>query len=410
MRHQGDSRPPEPAGAGGGRSASKAQASTQGEEVKIAYVYDVIYPYVVGGVEKRIWEMGTRLAARGHEVRIFGMKHWEGSSVLRRDGVCLHGVCPPRELFEGARRSIGEAIYFATRVLGPLSGDHFDIIDCQNFPYFPCFSAKLACLLRGSSLVITWHEVWDDYWYSYLGGMGALGKAVERTVSRLTGTMIAVSESTRSGLLKIGVKGNVAVVPNGIDFKAVQAVPPSQEKSDIIFAGRLIREKNLDLLLRSVDLVRREHPDVRCHIIGEGPERERIQRLIEDLRLEENVRLEGFLQMQEEVFARMKASRVFVLPSEREGFGIVAIEANSCGLPVITVTQPQNASCDLIIEGKNGFVCQPAAESIAEKIMAVLADGCLASECESSAQAHDWSNTARMAESVYEQALSARRV
>lgn len=376
--------------------------------MKIAYVYDVVYPYVVGGVEKRIWEIGTRLAARGHEVRIFGMKHWEGSSVLRRDGVCLHGVCPPRELFDGARRSIGEAIYFASRVLGPLSSDRFDIIDCQNFPYFPCFSAKLASLLRGSSLVITWHEVWDDYWYSYLGGMGALGKAVERIVSRLTGSLIAVSENTRSSLLRIGVKGNVLVIPNGIDFKAVQAVSPSQEKSDIIFAGRLIREKNLDLLVRSVDLVRREHPDVRCHIIGEGPERDRIQQLIEDLQLEENIRLEGFLEMQEEVFARMKASRVFVLPSQREGFGIVAIEANSCGLPVITVTQPQNASCDLIVDGKNGFLCQPVAESIAEKILAVLGNGCLASECESSAQAHDWSNTARMAESAYEQALSAR--
>jgi glycosyltransferase involved in cell wall biosynthesis len=112
--------------------------------------------------------------------------------------------------------------------------------------------------------------------------------------------------------------------------------------------------------------------------------------------------------MQEEVFARMKASRVFVLPSEREGFGIVAIEANSCGLPVITVTWPQNASCDLIVDGKNGFLCQPLAESIAEKILAVLGNGCLASECESFAQAHDWNNTARMAESVYEQALSAR--
>ena len=62
--------------------------------MKIAFVYDVIYPCVKGGVEKRVWELAVRLAKRGHEVHLFGMKFWEGEAVIKKDDVIIHGVCP----------------------------------------------------------------------------------------------------------------------------------------------------------------------------------------------------------------------------------------------------------------------------------------------------------------------------
>jgi len=68
----------------------------------------------------------------------------------------------------------------------------------------------------------------------------------------------------------------------------------------------------------------------------------------------------------------MKSSKVFVLPSTREGFGIVVIEANACGIPVVTVDHKDNAAKDLIEEGKNGFVCQLNEEEIAKRIMRIL--------------------------------------
>ena len=62
--------------------------------MKIAFVYDAIYPYVKGGVEKRIWELAVRLSSRGHDVHLFGMKFWEGGDILVHEGISLHGVCP----------------------------------------------------------------------------------------------------------------------------------------------------------------------------------------------------------------------------------------------------------------------------------------------------------------------------
>jgi hypothetical protein len=59
--------------------------------MKIAVVYDVIYPYVKGGVEKRVWDLAVRLACRGHEVHLYGMKFWDGEDIINHEGVFLHG-------------------------------------------------------------------------------------------------------------------------------------------------------------------------------------------------------------------------------------------------------------------------------------------------------------------------------
>ena len=67
----------------------------------------------------------------------------------------MHGVCKPMQLYVDGRRSIKEAIYFAGKLLPKLMKEKFDVIDCQEFPYFPCFTAKVHSLLRRSKLVIT---------------------------------------------------------------------------------------------------------------------------------------------------------------------------------------------------------------------------------------------------------------
>ena len=190
--------------------------------MKIAYVYDVIHPFVLGGVQKRIWQISTRLAARGHNVTLFGMKHWSGPDIVYQDGLRLCGVCAPRELFADGRRSIPEAISFAWKVTGPLMRERYDVVDAANFPFFPCFPAALHSLARRSHLFITWHEVWDSYWHEYLGKKGVFGRAVERLVVSLPHEAIAVSPHTADGLRRLGRK-KVHLVPNGVDLAASES-------------------------------------------------------------------------------------------------------------------------------------------------------------------------------------------
>ncbi len=197
--------------------------------MKIAFVYDVIYPYVKGGVEKRVWELAVRLTHRGHEVHLFGMKFWDGEDIINREGVFLHGVCPAQKLYTSGRRSIWQAVYFSLHLLSPLLKEKFDIIDCQQFPYFSCFSAKLISKLRKTPLVITWHEVWGEYWYDYLGWKGFGGKITEQLVSLLTQHCVAVSLTTKNNLKSLGYHQQITIIPNGVDLQHIRLINPSDE-------------------------------------------------------------------------------------------------------------------------------------------------------------------------------------
>lgn len=365
--------------------------------MKIAYVYDAVYPWVKGGAEKRVFEIGRRLVERGHEVHWFGLKWWDGPKDISRDGVYLHGVGEWGELYTDGRRSIKEGLYFGWKVLRGLKGD-FDVVDCQEFPYFPCFSSKLRSKFSDSKFFITWHEVWGDYWFKYLGKKGLFGWSVEKLTSKLTDNNIAVSESTRRDLEEMGVKSEV--IPNGIDFEWIQGVEEG-EKSDLVFAGRLIKEKNVNLLLKSIGLLKEEVPDVRCVVVGDGPERERLERLVKELGLRDNVVFTGFLEDYRDVISYLKGSKVFVLPSVREGFGIVALEANACGLPVVTVDHRDNAAHDLITN-ENGFICELNERDIADKVREGLkSEGRMRESCVEFAKGYDWGKVSEWVEDSY---------
>jgi glycosyltransferase involved in cell wall biosynthesis len=149
-------------------------------------------------------------------------------------------------------------------------------------------------------------------------------------------------------------------------------------------------------------LIKREIPDVKCIIIGDGPEKEKLMKLTKELRVESNVEFVGFLEDHDDVIAYMKSSKVFVLPSTREGFGIVALEANACGLPVVTVNHRRNAACDFI-NGENGFICELSAEDIAKKVLIGLEMGEVTRrKCKENAMKYDWAKIVDLTESFYE--------
>lgn len=380
--------------------------------MKIIFVYDAIYPYVKGGGEKRIYDISRRLADRGHEVHLFGMKFWSGPDVIQEGGVHLHGVCPARGLYTSSgRRSICQALYFSANLLPPLLKADFDLVDCSVFPYFPCFSAKIACLLKRKPLVLTWYEVWRDYWREYLGILkGLIGEMTEKAVSMLAKRNIAISDTTKKNLVKLGVaEEKITVLPNGIDLDVIRETAPSGDESDVIFAGRLIADKNVDVLIKAVRLAKEKISGIRCIIIGDGPERGRLTELTVTLGLQDNVKFTGFLDYGE-VIAHMKASKVFVLPSTREGFGIVVVEANACGLPVITAKHERNAAADLIDEGKNGFKCELSEKELAEKILAIVGDDSLrkkmSEHCLEHSKKYDWGMIADDAEKYYRKTIS----
>ena len=372
--------------------------------MKLACVYDVIYPYVVGGVQKRNWEIAGRLVKKGHDVTLFGMKYWEGNDIIYKEGVRLWGGCPPQPLFIEGRRSIREAISFACRVLPPLMKEKFDVVEVANFPYFPCFSAEFHSLARRSRLVITWHEIWDDYWYEYLGKKGALGKVIERLVARFPHRAIAISHHTKTALQRLGRK-EVDIVACGVDIPSIESAAQWPKSNDIIFVGRLAQEKNVIQLLKAVGILKKRGNNIGCLIIGEGPDKDSLQREAHEMGIAANIRFLGRVESDADVYSYMKSSRILVHPSTREGFSHVVLEANACGIPVVTVNHPQNAAQDLIMEGRNGYICDLSAPDMAQKIQQALSSETWESRCKEFARAYDWDSIADSAELAYLRAL-----
>lgn len=366
----------------------------------ICFVYDAVAPWEAGGVQTRVWELGRRLSARGHDVHWYGLRYWDGPAVIERDGITFHGVMAPpsRGLYVGGRRSIPEAVQFAARLVRPLLRRRFDVIDCQAFPYFPVFSSKLNAVTRGGTLALTWHEVWDDYWYEYLGRMkGAAGRAIERAAAALPDVHIAVSELTRRDVARFGA--DAELLPNGVDMDVIADAPPAETSVDVVFVGRLIEQKGPHLLIKAIDRLRGQGEPLRCQVIGEGPEYPRLKRLIGDRGLDATVRLRGPLETREEVLSVLKTAAVYALPSAREGFGITALEALACGTPVVTTAHGRNATTALIDDGRTGAVCPRTVAGIADGIRA--ARRCRRGACRRAAAAYDWTRIVDRAERLY---------
>ena len=201
---------------------------------------------------------------------------------------------------------------------------------------------------------------------------------------------------------RLGIRGEITIIPNGIDLRRIRSIPPSSESSDIIFSGRLIKEKHADLLIHAIELLMQKKPNIRVLLIGEGPDYANIQNLIKSKKINNTIHLSEFYNDHDDFIAQLKSSKVFVLPSTREGFGITALEALACGLPVVTVDHPSNAIRDLITE-KNGFLCSLSSQDLADKIYLALQHYPeMKTSCFESVVSFDWNSIISDIETYYQ--------
>jgi glycosyltransferase involved in cell wall biosynthesis len=375
--------------------------------MRICFVSNVVYPYITGGAEKRIHEIGRRLANEGHDVTVYSRHFWDGPKEITNEGMTLRAVAPEADLYEDDRRSITEAIDFAARALPSLRRrlrrNEHDVVVASVFPYFPVLSTKLASLGTTTPLVTTWHEVWGDYWAEYLGYLGPFGKLTEKLTARTPQHPTAISAITADRLADIGPdRDRIEIVPNGIDIEQVHTAPRPDNGYDTLFAGRLIEHKNVDILLEAFDTLAETH-DGTLGIIGDGPEKDRLERKRDRLSHADRVEFLGFLEEYDDVLGHMRAADIFCSPSTREGFGLTYVEAMAADCTVIGADHPESAADEVI--GDAGFLTDPTVSSLTDTLRQSLSGTRPTVDPRERAQAYDWDSIAEQAERAFQRAI-----
>lgn len=369
---------------------------------KIVFVSDAIYPYMKGGKEKRLHEITKRLAVMGHDVHICTMHWWNEPGESRLEaGVHLDAICKYHPMYRGDRRTISEGIIFGLACF-KLLRVRFDILDVDHMPFFPVLSAWFVCTVRRRKLYATWHEALSrQEWVNYMGRSGEIASLIERLCIRLPYCITAASAHTKELLATIhGRAHRVALVPSGIDTLLLRKVQSAPINCDVLYVGRLVKDKNVDKLIDAVSLITHTKPAVQCVVIGDGVEKPRLQAQVSRQNLQANVTFLEPLPKAADVYAYMKAAKVFCSPSMREGFGIVSLEALGCGTPVITIDSPTNAARHLVQDGENGSIVSLKPAALADAISHWVS---LAQKPDTSAwvAGHDWRQLALKQAEVY---------
>jgi len=356
----------------------------------IAVVTDSILPYHRGGKEVRTREVTRRMAERP-EVHVYTMRWWDTPGTRVQDGVTFHALCHRIPLYDGERRSTRQAVVFSLACLR-LVTRRFSVIDADCIPYLHVFTLRLVATLRRKRLVVTWHEVWGpEYRCQYLGRRGRIAWWIERCAMRLPDEIIAVSEETKRRLqVYVGDSVPLRVAPNGIDLELVRGAPVADDPSTQVVVGRLLENKRVDLLLDAVALLQAQGIMVTCRVIGDGPERESVHAHAVTRGIADLVDFRDDVSDQSSLYSLLKASDVFVFPSEREGFGIAVLEALACGLPIVTTSAPNNLAAQLVLDTAAGIVCDPTAQALADAVLNVLAHPNQPVAADAWLRAYDW--------------------
>jgi glycosyltransferase involved in cell wall biosynthesis len=277
-----------------------------------------------GGSELHLHEIFRRLVSLGHEVTL----------------ICTQFAAAPgpsEEVVDGIR-TIRVGAWWNAHISVPraakrlMRAEPFDLLvdDVNKIPFFAPTWSRIPVLaifhhLLGRTVFLETNPLLASMIWLY-----------ERRVGRVyrDTPAITVSPSTYRDLVAAGIrKGTLAVVPNGLDTRIYrQTATPKDEVPTLVVVARLKAYKRTDIAIRTLAIVREQVPAARMIVIGEGDERARIERLARALN--QPVTFLGHVLDPEKV-SWLNRAHVVLCPSEKEGFGLVALEAMACGTPVV---------------------------------------------------------------------------
>lgn len=186
---------------------------------------------------------------------------------------------------------------------------------------------------------------------SYTKLRRGLRKKVTYFMLKRADAITVTGKKSRQFLISDGIESSsIYILPNSIDTELLR-LDKEKKVFDIISLGRLSPEKELRNLVKIVAELKKKHAGIKVGIAGKGPEKENLKKMVNDLMLQDNIELLGFV---DDIVKFYNSGRVFVLNSSTEGLPRTVIEAMACGVP--SVASNVGDIEDVIIDGENGFL------------------------------------------------------
>ena len=321
---------------------------------------------IKGGVEVCCFNEALELS-KYHNVTVLTSKEGEIDEFNIQD---VHVICCGEDRSYVQKGSFTSRLKFMKDALDKHEIlEDIDLVIGYNFITYPV-AYKLAQKLN-SKVALRYHDVWIGEWTKNMGMTGLFGEILERYIFKKDIDLyVAVSDFTRNNLNKYVDQSKTLTVHNIVDFPRVESEHYSNPTISCV--ARLVEYKRVNDLIKAVNIIKNEIPDIQCKIIGTGPEEENLKALTGQLNLEDNVEFLGFVEEHDDVMKVVNSSDIFCLPSIVEGFGIVIIEAQSLETPFVAAKIPP------VVESsgqKGGLFYEPKNyEQLASQILRILND------------------------------------
>jgi len=333
--------------------------------VKIAILTPHFPPRWLAGTEIASYYIAKYLATRGHEVHVVTQRDPGLPRNQYIEGFHIHRIGIPNLKVGGLTLFILDLCILLTKMQP-------HIIHAQSIPMgLPCL---IICkkLLKIPFVVMGQGSDVYGYWpYKSL---------ISRLVLKNADAVIALTKDMEMRMLEMYTR-EILVIPNGVETETFSAITREDARRTlgidahekiILYVGRLHPVKGVKYLVKAMDIIRSYENNVKLIIVGDGEQRNYLLRLTREFNLENHIIFIGKVPHQK-IPTYLKAADVFVLPSLREGFSLVILEAMAAGLPVIATRV--GVVPEVIKDYENGFIVEPMnPHQIAEKCLLLLKD------------------------------------
>ncbi len=382
--------------------------------MKIALVTDTYFPRI-NGVAASTQIFAEEFAKLGHEVHIYAPEF--PNSVDESDHYRVFRF-PSMYLFFDPEDRLGLPSR-DKKLVQQFIDEKYDIVHTQT-PFTIGGPAVKWARESGAKVVHTYHTLFAAYTEHYLWFLPkAVGiwyaKSTSRKYCNSCDLLITPSTEMEKALLSYNVTKPIQVIPTGIRlqrfegrdrerFRNLKGYKPTDKL--LLFMGRVAEEKNIDFLIKVVHRLRPEIPDIRFLIAGEGAAKKRLEKMVDDLQMQDIVHFAGYLSKEDwrDCYA---GSDLFVFASITETQGLVVTEAMAAGTPVVAVGEM--GIKDVMASSKGGLVTKLNEDEFTDAVRRMLTDKKLYDEkkSETLTEADKWSSTSmakRMIE-AYEKLL-----